>query len=113
MSSTPINPSQETTQSMQSHIDDCSAHANQSWKAEALAATMRVANRQKQFTSNDVLMELAKSNVTTHDLRAVGGVMQEARDLGVIASCGLIRRNDKHSRGATTLWESRLRPDSV
>ncbi len=34
--------------------------------------------------------------------------MQEARDLGLISSVALVRRNDKHSRGATTLWESRL-----
>ena len=108
MSSTPINPPQETTQPMQSHIDACSDHANPSWKAEALAAAMRLAARQQTFTSFDVLQELEKSDVTTHDLRAIGGVMMEARDLGLITSAGLIRRNDKHSRGATTLWQSNL-----
>ena len=114
MSSTPINPSQKTTQSMQSHVAACSDHANPTWKTAALAATMRLASRQQTFTSYDVLEELAKSpDVKTHDLRAIGGVLQEARDLGVIVSGGLIRRNDKHTRGATTLWESRLRPDSV
>jgi len=54
------------------------------------------------------LEEVEKSGVTTHDLRAVGAVMQEARDLGLVESGGLVRRNDKHTRGATTLWESRL-----
>jgi len=99
---------------MQSHIDASSAHANRTWKAAALAATMRLAARQQTFTSYDVLQELAKSpDVQTHDLRAIGGVMQEARDLGVIVSGGLVRRNDRHSRGATTLWQSNLHSPSA
>lgn len=96
------------TKIMQSHIDTCAAHANPTWKAAALAATMRLARQRRQLTSYDVLQELAKSNVKTHDLRAIGGVMQEARDLGILESVGLVRRNDRHSRGATTLWQSRL-----
>jgi hypothetical protein len=96
------------TQTKQQHIDTCSAHANPTWKSAALAATMRLARQRSQFTSYDVLQELATASVKTHDLRAIGGVMQEARDLGLIESTGLVRRNDKHSRGATTLWKSRL-----
>ena len=110
MATTTTTPSQPSTQE---HIAACSAHANPSWKAEALAATMRLAGRQQTFTSFDVLQELEQSNVSTHDLRAIGGVMQEARDLGVIEGISLVRRNDKHSRGATTLWESRLYRQSV
>lgn len=82
---------------------------NASWKAAALAATMRVASRVAQFTSRDVLDELAtSSDVRTHDLRAIGAVMQQARDLRLISSIGLVRRNDRHSRNATTLWQSRI-----
>jgi hypothetical protein len=99
------------TKTMQSHIDTCSAHANPTWKAAALAATMRLARQRRQFTSYDVLQELANSNVKTHDLRAIGAVMQEARDLEIIESVGLVRRNDRHSRGATTLWQSKLVAD--
>jgi hypothetical protein len=84
-------------------------HANPTWKAEALAAIMRVASRLEQFTSHDVLEELASSsNVKTHDLRAIGAVMQQARNLRLISSIGLVRRNDRHSRNATTLWQSRV-----
>jgi hypothetical protein len=86
----------------------CSGHANSTWRAEALAATMRVASRLEQFTSHDVLEELKWSNVKTHDLRAIGAVMQQARDLRLISSIGLVRRNDRHSRNATTLWQSRV-----
>jgi hypothetical protein len=95
-------------QTTQQHIQTCSAHANPTWKSAALAATMRLARQRRQFTSFDVLEELKHSDVKTHDLRAIGGVMAEARDLGIIESKGLVRRNDRHSRGATTLWKSRL-----
>ena len=111
MATTTTTPSQ---QSPQEHIDACSAHANPTWKAAALASVTRLASRQQTFTSHDVLQELAKSpEVMTHDLRAIGGVLQEARNLGVIVSGGLVRRNDRHSRGATTLWQSNLHSPSV
>ena len=110
MVTTTTTPSQQSTQE---HIDTCSAHANPTWKEATLAAIMRLASRQQRFTSFDVLTEVEKSDVKTHDLRAVGGVMQEARDLGLIASVGLVRRNDKHSRGATTVWESRIHQKSA
>lgn len=83
------------------------ANVNRTGKTEALAATMRLAIRQQRFTSYDVLQELEKSDVTTHDLRCIGVIMQEAGKLGLITSVGLVRRNNKHTRGATTLWESR------
>lgn len=103
------------TKTTQQHINTCSAHANPTWKSAALAATMRLARQRRQFTSFDVLEELARSEVKTNDLRAIGGVMQEARDLGIIESIGLVRRNDRHSRGATTLWQSKIvaQPDAT
>jgi hypothetical protein len=62
----------------------------------ALIAIARLARRRQQFTSYDVLQDLEESDVKTHDLRAIGGCMQEARKLGLITSVGLVRRNDKH-----------------
>jgi hypothetical protein len=107
MASATTTPSPQTTQS---HIDTCTSNANPTWRAAALAAITRLASRCERLTSFDVLEEVEKSGAKTHDLRAVGGIMQEARDLGLIESIGLVRRNDKHSRGATTLWHSRLYP---
>lgn len=106
MASTATTPS---PQSAQEQIDICTAHANPTWRQAALAALTHLASRRSRLISFDVLEELEKSGVTTHDLRAIGGVMQEGRDLGLISSVGLVRRNDKHTRGATTLWASNLR----
>ena len=108
MASTNIStPSPQTTQA---HIDAGSATANPTWREAALTATMRLASRQETFTSGDVLQELAKCDIKTHDLRAMGAVMIEARNLGLIRSAALVRRNDGHTRGVTTLWRSRLCP---
>ena len=84
---------------------------NPSWKVAALQAAMRVARKQEHFTSADVLDELTKSNIRTADLRAIGAVMRQARDLGFISSCGPVRRNDR-TRNFTTLWESRVMAQS-
>ena len=97
--------STETTQTTPLHVNTCST--NPSWKAAALQAAMRVARRQARFTAHDVLLELAESNVRTADLRAIGAVMRQARDLGYASSVGPVRRNDR-TRNFTTLWESRL-----
>jgi hypothetical protein len=92
----------------QSFIDTAIAHANSNWRKSALAAVKRLARKRETLTSADVFTALAKSDVCTHDLRAIGGVMVQARDQGYIESGGLVRRSDKHNRGATTLWRSRL-----
>jgi hypothetical protein len=92
---------------MNEHIEAGKRHANREWKKAALAVVKHLAKKNFNFTSADVLAALAKADVRTHDLRAIGGVMVEARDCGFIESTGLVRRNDKHSRGATTLWKGR------
>ncbi len=90
------------------YIKTAKAHANQQWRRAALAAVKRLARRQNTFTTADVLHELDRSTSKTHDLRAIGSVMIDARDQNLIESAGLVRRNDKHSRGATTLWKSKI-----
>ena len=91
-----------------SQIETIVANAHLAWRRSALAAVMRLANKRETLTSADVLKALAKSNAQTQDLRALGSVMTEARDLGFIESAGLVRRRDGHNRGASTLWRSRL-----
>ena len=88
-------------------IDRSARHASPKWCQLALAVVRRIARRQEEFTSADVLQALQKySDVSTHDLRAVGPIMVQARDAGYIKGIGLVRRNDQHSRGCTVLWRS-------
>jgi hypothetical protein len=92
--------------STQTYISEGTAHADPKRRKSALAAVKHLEEERETLISADVLVELAKSDVKTHDLRAIGGVMAEARDLGLIEPSGLVRRSDKFSRGATTLWKS-------
>jgi hypothetical protein len=91
----------------QKYIDAGTKHTNPAWRTAALTVVKRLTRRRETLTSADVLDALAKSDVRTHDLRAIGGVMTEARALGYIESAGLVRRSDKHTRGFTTVWRSR------
>jgi len=83
------------------------------WRKAALATVKRLARKYETFTAAAVLEQLAKSKTAEtyqHDRRDLGAVMVQARNLGIISNAGLVRRNDKYSRGATTLWRSLLFP---
>src|ERR1019366_9634041 len=91
------------------HINTPATPTNPRWSKSALAVIKRLARKRETLTSTDVLDELAKSDVTTADLRAIGWIMRKARTLGLIENSGLVRqRNNKHSRSASTLWKSLL-----
>ncbi len=105
MTPTHLVPPTITTQ-----INRRGVHADPAWRKVALATVKRLARKRETFTSFDVLERLDKSEAKTSDLRAVGSVMIQARNLGIIANAGLVRRSNRHSRGATTLWRSLLFP---
>jgi hypothetical protein len=96
------------SKSTQSHIACAKAHADPKWQRVALAVVRHLARKGREFTTNDVLISLEKRQVQTHDLRAIGAVMVEAKKRGWIESAGLVRRADKHTRGVTTCWRSPL-----
>src|SRR4051812_7753714 len=90
----------------QPHIETGIRHANPTWHKSALAAVKKVAKKNETFTARDVLILAEDFEIQTHDKRAMGGVMREARDLGYIKSDGFVRRCDRYNRGASTLWRS-------
>ena len=102
MPDTIANSSSITT----TYVDAGTANANPNWRKSALAVVKRLAKKRETLTAPEVLDVLSKSDVHTHDLRAIGGVLVEARRLGFIQSAGLVRRNDKH---AEKLWASPFR----
>jgi hypothetical protein len=93
---------------IRNHIQTSTEHADPQWRKAALSAIRRVARKREKFTSADVLEALERSKSQTHDLRALGGVLTKARNLGLIENAGLVRRRDKHGRGVSTIWRSLL-----
>lgn len=92
--------------SISTYIQKGSDHADPKWKRLALLTVRRVALKHETFTAADVEERLCTYKLKTHDLRAMGGVMIEARKAGIVESAGLTRRNDRHTRAATTVWRS-------
>ena len=85
-------------------------NAYQKWKAEALKTIRRVALEMDFFTVDRVqeLMQLTK--LDTHDNRAMGPMMLEARRRGWIESTRqTVQSTQKHCHAnPRTLWRSKL-----
>lgn len=80
------------------------AHADPDWRKAAMTIIKRLASRKRNFISRDVLERLERLHFKTPDLRAIGGVLMEAKKLGIIESDGYVRRNDRYTRACTNLW---------
>lgn len=81
-------------------------HADTLWKLAAARIVFELASRNDYLTSLNVVEELERQGYETHDLRAVGPVMNKAAKEGTIKHHAFIRRNDKHNRGTTVQWKS-------
>lgn len=67
-------------------IAQVDANADPSWKDWALDAVQRCCEEGRPFTTDEVWLELSgtESQVSTHERRAMGAVMQRAAKLGLI-----------------------------
>jgi hypothetical protein len=88
-------------------------NANPRWIRLASTIIKRTARTTAEFTSYDVVQKLKKYRIKTHDLRAIGSLFVQAKKDGLIESAGLVRRNDKHTRAATTVWRSLCRKNKT
>ena len=86
------------------------AHADGEWKTVALDAVKQVAQRKREFTTDDVLAAMQDAPVWTHELRALGPVMTRA------AAAGYIRATDRFVASASVsrhrapkrVWSSQI-----
>lgn len=73
-----MNNHQEIAQATQEAVDRGYTNAEDAWRDYALACVMEVAQSKEEFTSDDVRTLVRHSPFTTHDNRAMGGVMMTA-----------------------------------
>jgi hypothetical protein len=92
------------TDNPQSYIAAGSANAKPSWNKAVWSAVVNLARQRGTFTTADVHRDLEAAEVKTKDRRAIGNIMTEARNQGIIESEGFVRRNDKYTRAVTVLW---------
>lgn len=99
-----------TEKKKQEGIELVYRHANTDWKRAAAARLLEVAQTQRTFTSDDVLIYLEQKGITTGDNRAIAAVLQ------AFGRAGLIRGTDRFVRcrrpqrhGAPIMvWESNM-----
>ena len=86
------------------------AHADQDWLEAAYRALVAVANEQETLTTDDVWNELRARGdaVSTHDLRAIGPVMNRGRRDGLIEATDRIASSALGGgRWTVRVWSSR------
>lgn len=82
-------------------IEQAEAHADIKWKRAAYQAVINLANVRTFFTTDQVWEVLEKKGLSTHEPRALGAIMQQAKRNGVIESTGQYvqsHRRECHSR---------------
>jgi hypothetical protein len=85
--------------------------AHEEWKKAALAAIYGCAKRYKCFTTDQVEELLEYYGVSTHDTRALGGLMKRAEGHGWIEITDRTRpsRMPRNHRRPKRLWNSLIR----
>lgn len=90
-------------------IEEGEANADEIWKAAARDAIHYVARRQYELTSEDVL-DAIEIDITTHDARALGGLMRTAQAQGLITPTMSFRKATRASRHSAPIrvWRSEV-----
>lgn len=85
-------------------------HADTEWKRAAADQLFTVAQSQRHFTSDDILMPLEKRGIVTGDNRAIAAILQSAARMNLIKSTDRFVRCRRPSRhGAPIMvWESNM-----
>jgi hypothetical protein len=85
-------------------------HADSVWKRRASEVILRVASRQHELTSDDIIIPLEREGVVTGDLRALGMIMQCAARMGILQSAERwipCRRKQRH-KAPVQVWQSKI-----
>jgi hypothetical protein len=85
--------------------------ANSEWKTQALQCVEKLARVHKEFVSYDVFLATKQVSSSTHDLRAIGGLIREAARRGWIAQSGRYAKNKNRHGSPCPIWKSLLYQD--
>lgn len=80
------------------------------WRVEANGAILRVMEKGRAFTADDISKEMKRSGVTfePRELRAMGGVLRTAAQCGLIERVGYGKTERVSSHGGLrTLWSKK------
>lgn len=85
-------------------------NANTDWKRAAADRLREVIERQRTFTSDDILMHLDAKGIVTGDNRAIAAILQAAARVGLISATDKFIRCKRPSRHSAPImvWESNV-----
>ena len=100
----------QTERKKQEGIEVAYRNANTEWKRAAVARLHHVIQTQRNFTSDDILIDLEARGITTGSNKAIAGILQSFSRSGLITATDRFTRCRRPSRhGAPVMvWESNL-----
>ena len=111
-----IIPSQTTIFDQAEHakqegIELVYRHASSTWQTAAAKMLLEVAQKQREFTSDDILIPLEARGITTGDNRVIAAVLQSASRMKLITSTDrFVRCRRKSRHGAPIMvWRSNMK----
>ena len=89
-------------------------HASSTWQVEAANMLREVAKKNREFTSDDILIPLESRGIITKDNRAIAAIFQAASRMGLITSTDrFVRCRRKSRHGAPIMvWASNIKERS-
>lgn len=72
------------------------ASANTEWKNTALFIFKHLSHSRDEFTTDEVMLELERYGLSTHDARALGGVTRKALSNGWMTEVGMTKSRRRH-----------------
>lgn len=70
--------------------------ADEEWKRTALFIFKHLSHSHEPFTTDEVMLELDKYGLSTHDARALGGVTRKALSNGWMSEVGMTKSRRRH-----------------
>lgn len=89
-------------------IDRSFTHANERYRDEGLKLIEEVCLQRLMFTVDDFRDELLERGVTTHDNRAMGGLIRTAVKRGWLERTGMTIRSRVGHGGPLQIWKSTI-----
>ena len=80
--------------------------ADMDWKAKALGVVYRLCLTRETFTADDVRFVLTDKEAQTHDRRAMGGIMRQAKKQGWCVGSGVFKSSDFSHGHLHQVWKS-------
>ena len=90
-------------------INEAMVNANQQWRDNAIKCLREICMTHELFTVNDVRPLVESYGFTTHDKRAMGGVIKYGKSKGWLEATGITYPSKVGHKVPMQLWRSKIK----